>query len=130
MTNLAPKKWGYEETAFGEYRVYDGDSEIALVREEKYASLIANAPEVYWLLTEMLKISDLKAQAATEKNDPLFMKALVLQEGADNIARKFLSIIVRAGHKDGEDTLTALQKAEWYLNREIQKAMDKAEPPF
>ena len=41
-----------------------------------------------------------------------------------------IKYIVRAGHKDGEDTLTALQKAEWYLNREIQKAMEKAEPPF
>ena len=29
--------------------------------------------------------------------------------------------IARAGRKDGEDTLTALRKAQWYLNREIKR---------
>ena len=55
--------------------------------------LIASAPKMYWLLTEMLKISALKAQASTEKNDPLFMKALVAQDGAENIAKKLLAYI-------------------------------------
>ena len=48
---------------------------------------------MYWLLTEMLKISSLKAQASTEKNNPLFMKALVAQDGAKNIARELLAYI-------------------------------------
>lgn len=30
--------------------------------------------------------------------------------------------VVRAGRKQGEDTLTALLKAQWYLNREISRA--------
>ena len=29
--------------------------------------------------------------------------------------------VSRAGRKNGEDTLTALKKAQWYLNREIQR---------
>lgn len=29
--------------------------------------------------------------------------------------------VSRSGRKDGEDTLTALKKAQWYLNREIQR---------
>ena len=29
--------------------------------------------------------------------------------------------VARSGRKDGEDTLTALKKAQWYLNREIQR---------
>ena len=32
-----------------------------------------------------------------------------------------IKYISRAGRKDGEDTLTALRKAQWYLNREIQR---------
>lgn len=55
--------------------------------------LIASAPKMYWLLTEMLKIEALKAQAKTEDNSPLFMKALVAQDGADNIARKLIAYI-------------------------------------
>ena len=35
-----------------------------------------------------------------------------------------------AGQKEGEDTLTALQNAERFLNREIQRAMEETEPPF
>ena len=35
-----------------------------------------------------------------------------------------IKYITRAGRKDGEDTLTALRKALWYLNREIQKLED------
>ena len=30
-----------------------------------------------------------------------------------------IKYITRAGKKDGEDTLTALRKAQWYLQREI-----------
>ena len=32
-----------------------------------------------------------------------------------------IKYITRAGHKDGEDILTALNKAEWYLNHEIER---------
>ena len=32
--------------------------------------------------------------------------------------------VSRAGRKDGEDVLTALRKAQWYLNREIQRLED------
>ncbi len=31
-----------------------------------------------------------------------------------------IKYITRAGKKDGEDTLTALRKARWYLEREIK----------
>ena len=31
-----------------------------------------------------------------------------------------IKYITRAGRKDGEDTLTALRKALWYLEREIK----------
>ena len=29
--------------------------------------------------------------------------------------------VTRAGRKDGEDTLTALRKAQWYLEHEIER---------
>lgn len=29
--------------------------------------------------------------------------------------------IVRAGHKQGEDSITALEKARWYISREIER---------
>ena len=32
-----------------------------------------------------------------------------------------IKYITRAGHKDGEDILTALNKAEWYLSHEIER---------
>lgn len=28
--------------------------------------------------------------------------------------------VTRAGHKDGEDIVTALEKAQWYLSHEIE----------
>lgn len=31
-----------------------------------------------------------------------------------------IKYITRAGRKDGEDSLTALRKAQWYLEREIK----------
>ncbi len=63
--------------------------------EEIHANgrLIASAPKMYWLLTEMLTISALKAQAKTDDNSPLFMKALVAEDGAENIAKKLLAYI-------------------------------------
>ena len=33
--------------------------------------------------------------------------------------------IIRAGMKDGEHTLEALQKAEWYLSHEIERLKKK-----
>ena len=32
-----------------------------------------------------------------------------------------IKYITRAGRKDGEDVLTALRKAQWYLEREIER---------
>ena len=32
-----------------------------------------------------------------------------------------IKYVTRAGHKDGEDILTALNKAEWYLSHEIER---------
>ena len=29
-----------------------------------------------------------------------------------------IKYVTRAGHKDGEDAFTALDKADWYINRE------------
>ena len=37
-----------------------------------------------------------------------------------------IKYIVRAGLKDGEPTLEALQKAEWYLEREIARLKAQA----
>ena len=57
MTNLAPRKWNYEEESLlfdMKYRVHDGDIDIALVQEEKYARLIASAPELYWIAYNLL----------------------------------------------------------------------------
>ena len=33
--------------------------------------------------------------------------------------------IVRAGHKPGEDSITALEKAKWYISREIERQKKK-----
>ena len=49
-----------------------------------------------------------------------FINALNLNFNLGNV----LKYIARAGRKDGEDTLTALRKAQWYLSREIQKLED------
>lgn len=32
-----------------------------------------------------------------------------------------IKYVTRAGHKEGEDILTALEKAEWYLRHEIER---------
>ena len=58
---------------------------------------------MYWLLKELRKIADLKAQASTEKNDPLFMKALVAQEGADNMIKQLLAYIEAGESNAGND---------------------------
>ena len=49
-----------------------------------------------------------------------FIDSLNLNFNLGNVF-KYIS---RAGRKDGEDTLTALRKAQWYLNREIQRLED------
>ena len=41
-----------------------------------------------------------------------------------------IKYITRAGHKDGEDTLTALEKAQWYLNHEIERQIELRKTPF
>ena len=46
-----------------------------------------------------------------------FINALNLNFNLGNV----LKYISRAGRKNGEDILTALKKAQWYLNREIQR---------
>ena len=42
MTNLAPRKWDYKESILNTYSVYEGDTTIAVVSEEKYLQLIAD----------------------------------------------------------------------------------------
>ena len=32
-----------------------------------------------------------------------------------------IKYVTRAGHKEGEETLTALRKAQWYLGHEIER---------
>lgn len=66
------------------------------------ARRIISAPKMHWLLREFLKISDLKTQASTDKNDPLFIKALVAQEGAENMAKELLAYIDGDTEKAGE----------------------------
>ena len=36
--------------------------------------------------------------------------------------------VTRAGHKEGEDTLTALSKARWYLDHEIERVQKGCNP--
>ena len=45
-----------------------------------------------------------------------FIEAHCLNFNLGNV----IKYISRAGRKDGEDTLTALRKAQWYLQREIK----------
>ncbi|MBQ7544895.1 MAG: hypothetical protein IJT02_08130 [Synergistaceae bacterium] len=59
--------------------------------------LIAAAPEMYRLLCEFLKIDEQKTWAATEKNDPAYMMALMAQDGAVNMAKKLLARIDNEG---------------------------------
>ena len=40
-----------------------------------------------------------------------------------------IKYVTRAGRKDGEDTLTALRKAQWYLEHEIEH-LQKVENPW
>ena len=54
MTNLAPRKWDYKESILNTYSVYEGDTTIAVVSEEKYLQLIASAPELYWTAYNLL----------------------------------------------------------------------------
>ena len=49
-----------------------------------------------------------------------FINALNLNFNLGNVFK----YIARAGRKDSEDILTALRKAQWYLNREIQRLED------
>ena len=39
-----------------------------------------------------------------------------------------IKYVTRAGHKEGEETLTALSKARWYLEHEIER-IQKGENP-
>ena len=53
-----------------------------------------------------------------------FIEALDLNFSRGNI----IKYVSRAGKKDGEDELTALEKAQWYLDREIER-IKKGENP-
>lgn len=57
------------------------------------ARLIAAAPEMYRLLQEFIKIDEQKKWAASEKNDPAYMMALVAQDGAVNMSKELLARI-------------------------------------
>ena len=46
-----------------------------------------------------------------------FIEAYGLNFNLGNV----IKYVSRAGHKDGEETLTALKKAQWYLEREINR---------
>ena len=48
-----------------------------------------------------------------------FIEGFKLNFNLGNVAK----YIARAGYKQGEDYLTALSKAEWYLHREIKRVM-------
>ena len=48
-----------------------------------------------------------------------FIEAYGLNFNLGNV----IKYIARAGHKENEDYLTALSKAEWYLHREIKRIM-------
>lgn len=55
--------------------------------------LIAAAPDMYRLLQEFMKIDEQKKWAASEKNDPAYMMALVAQDGAVNMSKELLARI-------------------------------------
>ena len=48
-----------------------------------------------------------------------FIEAYNLNFNLGNVVK----YIARAGHKENEDYLTAISKAEWYLQREIKTTM-------
>lgn len=87
----------------------DGDAIIAVIRNcghisesnakdavcQANARLMAAAPEMYRLICEFIKIDEQKARAATEKNDPAFMMALMAQDGAVNMAKELIARIDR-----------------------------------
>ena len=66
---------------------------LATVDKEANARLIAAAPEMYRLLQEFMKIDEQKKWAASEKNDPAYMMALVAQDGAVNMSKELLARI-------------------------------------
>ena len=39
-----------------------------------------------------------------------------------------IKYVTRAGHKEGEETLTALSKARWYLEHEIERIQKGCNP--
>ncbi|MBR1437853.1 MAG: hypothetical protein IJ587_04885 [Synergistaceae bacterium] len=61
------------------------------------ARLIAAAPEMYQLICDFLKVDKQKACAATAKNDPAYMMALIAQNGVVNMAKALVARI------DGEE---------------------------
>ena len=50
MSKFAPHKWEYDSLQ----RVCDGDEPVAFVYEGKYTRLIAAAPELYWMVYNLL----------------------------------------------------------------------------
>ncbi|MBQ9628391.1 MAG: hypothetical protein IJR43_03905 [Synergistaceae bacterium] len=55
--------------------------------------LIAAAPDMYRLLQEFIKMDEQRKWAASEKNVPAYMMALVAQDGAVNMSKELLARI-------------------------------------
>ena len=108
MSKFTSGKWIYYSPS--EQDIKDGVNEcnifsvegkighfIGTISTEGDACLVSVAPEMYRLLSEFVKIDEQKARAATEKNDPAYMMALMEQDEAVSMAKCLLARI------DGEN---------------------------
>lgn len=55
------------------------------------------------------------------KHDGVEVIELIDAYGLNFNLGNVVKYVTRAGHKNGEDILTALKKAEWYLSHEIER---------
>lgn len=93
MSDFAREKWGVMTDYNGDLVVFsnDGTAVADCFKSDANARLIAAAPEMYSLLTQVIMIHDMKAQARRSNNDSLFMMGLVAQDGAVNMGKELLA---------------------------------------
>ena len=68
---------------------------VALVEHEDDANLFVHARKMYYLLKDICRIYNEKAQCKREDNSPAFMMALVAEHDLVNMARELLDRINR-----------------------------------
>lgn len=77
---------------------------VALVEHEDDANLFVHAREMYYMLKDICRIYNEKAQCKLEDNTPAFMMALMAEEKAVNTTRQLL---VRIDNPEESITFTA-----------------------